>query len=227
MLKRARNTGFTMIELLVVIAVIGILAVALLATLNPLEQIRKGRDTRTRSDMAQLTSAIERYNASLGYFPWQTGEDDNLVAATPDVPFLQIGGTGGADSITGCAIPGGSTPCTVDEALDELTSTAEVKGNFIDRITDVSYEITYLYFDDDTTGSSVIACFTPQSNTFAREAFDRCVAGNTSWPGDFLTASNGTNYVYGATGPCPDGDVTSYSTATFNASDADEMICLP
>ena len=46
------KAGFTMIELLVVIAVIGVLAVAVLSSINPIEQINKGRDTRTRSDAA-------------------------------------------------------------------------------------------------------------------------------------------------------------------------------
>lgn len=217
------DRGFTMIELLVVIAVIGILAVALLATLNPLEQIRKGRDTRTRSDMAQATSAIERYNASLGYFPWQTGEDDDLATGTPDVPFIQIGGTGGSGTITGCTITGGAS-CTAAEALALLTATSEVKSSFIDRIVDTSYEATYIYYDDENAGASVIACFTPQSNTFAREAFDRCVAGSAAWGADFAT------FVYGTatTRPCPDGNEAYYTTPQlFDAADVDEMICLP
>jgi prepilin-type N-terminal cleavage/methylation domain-containing protein len=53
--------GFTMIELLVVIAIIGVLAVAVLSSINPIEQINKGRDTRARSDAAELLAASERY----------------------------------------------------------------------------------------------------------------------------------------------------------------------
>ena len=210
--------GFTMIELLVVIAVIGILAVALLATLNPLEQIRKGRDTRTRADMSQLNSAIERYNASLGYFPWQASESENLTAAAPDIDFLQIGGTGGSATVPGCTVV---TPCTVADALQLLSDTAEVKSAFIDRIADAGYEITWLYYNDENTGASIITCFTPQSNTFSREAFDRCKAGS-SWGSDFLTTAYG-----GAGSPCPDSDAATYATASFDSADADEMICLP
>lgn len=218
-----RSRGFTMIELLVVIAVIGILAVALLATLNPLEQIRKGRDTRTRSDMAQVTSAIERYNASLGYFPWQTGEDDDLSTGNPDIPFIRMGGTGGPATITGCGVTGGAN-CGADDALDLLTATSEVKSSFIDRVVDTAYEVTYLYYDDEISGASVVACFTPQSNTFAREAFDRCVAGATAWGTDFATFVYNTGT---AIRPCPDSDAAGYASATFNAADVDEMICLP
>jgi len=217
-MKRVVKLGFTMIELLVVIAVIGILAVALLATLNPLEQIRKGRDTRTRSDVSQLTSAIERYNASLGYFPWQANEGEDLVAAGEDVEFLQV--NGGENFPTGCSL----TDCSVAGVMAQLTETNEVKSSFIDRITAESYADIYLYYNDEDTGASVIACFTPESNTFSREAFDRCKAGATSWGTEF------SGFVYDAgtpLRPCPDGAAAAYGAASFDASDADEMICLP
>lgn len=212
-----KKRGFTMIELLVVIAVIGILAVALLATLNPLEQIRKGRDTRTRADSSQLTSAVERYNASLGYFPWQSGEGEDLAVGSADVPFLQINGGG---SVTGCTL----TDCTIEGVLGQLTSTNEVKSSFVDRITDASAADTYLYFNDESTGGAVIACFTPESNTFAREAFDRCKAGAGSWGTTFAAFAYDTGTTVR---PCPDADASTYSAATFDATDADEMICLP
>lgn len=204
--------GFTMIELLVVIAVIGILAVALLATLNPLEQIRKGRDTRTRSDVAQLGSAIERFNASLGYFPWQATESEDLVPGSADIPFVAINS---GFSIPGCTL----TVCTIDGILANLTDTSEVKSGFIDRVVDVKYNDISLYFNDESTGASAIGCFDPESTTFSREAFDRCV--NNSFGSDFLV-------VYGPGGDvCPDGDASSYAGAIFDPADADEMICLP
>jgi prepilin-type N-terminal cleavage/methylation domain-containing protein len=211
MLKRL---GFTMIELLVVIAVIGILAVALLSTLNPLEQIRKGRDTRTRADMSQLVGGIERYNASLGYFPWQSGEGEDLDPGAPDIDFLQINAA--------TALPGGCTiaDCTVPGALDTLTATSEVKSSFVDRITGPTYPDTFLFFDDESTGGSVTACFTPESQSFQKEAFDRCAIGDTVWSTEFQAS------VYGAGQPCPDGaDETAYTV--FDATDANEMICLP
>ena len=69
-LKMSSRAGFTMIELLVVISVIGILAVAVLSSINPIEQINKGRDTRTRSDAAQLINAADRYFAIHEIYPW-------------------------------------------------------------------------------------------------------------------------------------------------------------
>jgi prepilin-type N-terminal cleavage/methylation domain-containing protein len=216
MWKLLSRKGFTMIELLVVIAVIGILAVALLATLNPLEQIRKGRDTRTRSDVSQLVSALERYNASLGYFPWQASEGENLVTNAPDIPFIQINGGG---SVAGCTL----SDCAISAILTQLTSTNEVKSSFIDRMVSVASADVYLYYNDQDTGAAVIGCFTPESNTFAREAFDRCKA-NASWGTVFGTFVYNTGV---AVRPCPDGAASNYAGASFDPADANEMICLP
>lgn len=212
--------GFTMIELLVVIAVIGILAVALLSSLNPLEQIRKGRDTRTRADAAQLLGAIERYNASLGYFPWQSAEGEDLSAAGADINWVQVNGS---TAVPGCTVAGGSS-CTIDQALATLTSTSEVKSSFVDRITGATYKDIYLYYDDESTGGSVVACFTPESQSFQKEAFDRCKQGNSAWATDFLTKVYNTGNMV-----CPDGTAAGAygASAVFSATDADEMICLP
>ncbi len=207
--------AFTMIELLVVIAVIGILSVALLATLNPLEQIRKGRDTRTRADASELVSAIERYNASLGYFPWQSSEGENLTPGQADIDFIQI--NSGA-SVPNCSL----TSCAISDILEGLTDTNEVKAGFISRITSSNYNNIYLYYNDENTGASVTACFKPESNTFSREAFDRCKSG--SWGSDFEDVV----YCTSGTCPCPDAsDQAGYSSLSFDPNDADEMICLP
>lgn len=213
-----KRLGFTMIELLVVIAVIGILAVALLSTLNPLEQIRKGRDTRTRTDLAQLLGGIERYNASIGYFPWQASVGEDVLTSGPDIAFYQIGGTGGPDTVARTV----GTPETMDVVLDRLTSTAEVKASFIDRLTATTYAKTYLYYDDTAIGGSVIACFAPESQSFQKEAFDRCKSGLTAWSTEFQVKAYG-----GAGTPCPDGAASDYAIAAFSSTNANEMVCLP
>ena len=72
-----KNKGFTLIELLVVIAVLGILMAAVLAGIDPLQQIKKGRDTSTRSLMVEYSNALLRYNGIKGIFPW-----NNVTVAT-------------------------------------------------------------------------------------------------------------------------------------------------
>ena len=92
--------GFTMIELLVVIAIIGILAVAVLSTLNPIEQINRGRDTRSRADAAELLSGIERYYTTNEVYPWNVGQTGN--SADPTQSYTFDGSTGSwtwADSL--------------------------------------------------------------------------------------------------------------------------------
>lgn len=215
--------GFTMIELLVVIAVIGILAVALLATLNPLEQIRKGRDTRTRSDASQLASAIERYNASLGRFPWQATEGED-VDDGPNGEAIGFERVNGGGTIADCTATGGAT-CDIADLMAVLESTNEVKTSFIDRITATTSRSMYLYYNDEATGGSVTVCFMPESNTFAREAFDRCAAD--TFGTEFNNAYGSTSQTADtATMACPDGADSSAYTA-FDATDADELICIP
>lgn len=56
--------GFTLIELLVVIAIIGILAAVVLIALNPVEFLRRSRDTQRLSDMNTLVSATKLFQTN-------------------------------------------------------------------------------------------------------------------------------------------------------------------
>src|SRR3989344_4594015 len=76
---RKNFKGFTLIELLIVIAVNGILATAVLSAINPVEQIRKARDSRRKSNAAELLNAMERYFTS--YEAWASGIDITAVSA--------------------------------------------------------------------------------------------------------------------------------------------------
>lgn len=146
--------GFTMIELLVVISVIGVLAVAVLSTINPIEQINKGRDTRTRSDAAQLINAAERYYAIQEEYPWnyqQTG-----AAADPAEPY-------------------GFDPTADDDTwMDQLVETDEVKGGFIDRLRNASQGQRVFLFKDDGSSATLYSCFKPASKAFQLEAAEAC-----------------------------------------------------
>ncbi|MFZ5376735.1 MAG: type II secretion system protein [Patescibacteria group bacterium] len=193
-----RSAGFTMIELLVVIAVIGVLAVAVLASINPIEQINKGRDTRLRSNAAQLLNAIDRYYAIQEEYPWNQGED-NLPATL--YPF-----DGSATCLTivngYCTIGGDSTEPTW---LQLLADTEEVKQSFIDQLNGTSANnVLNLIKPED---GDISVCFTPSSNQFKLEAMKAC----------------GTNASLPA-GACVDGaDYTAPAVADWTT----EMICLP
>ncbi|OGG15585.1 hypothetical protein A3D77_02715 [Candidatus Gottesmanbacteria bacterium RIFCSPHIGHO2_02_FULL_39_11] len=63
--------GFTLIEILIVISLLGVLAVALLATIDPLEQIRKGQDSKTQNLITELNGAMDRYYATRQEYTWQ------------------------------------------------------------------------------------------------------------------------------------------------------------
>src|SRR3989344_516574 len=71
--------GFTLMELLIVIGIIGILAVGLLAAVDPIEQLRKGRDTTKKNTAVEVANANARYFGATGATIWDT--------ATPIIAF--------------------------------------------------------------------------------------------------------------------------------------------
>lgn len=170
-LARIRNqAAFTMIELLIVIAILGILAVAVLAAINPIEQINRGRDTGSRSDAEQLLSAIDRYYAYKGYYPWVNSPNAITDALSPML---------GVTSLEAWQDDAG-TPCNV---LDKLANgntdgscagNNELKRSYVDKITQSDFNHLYVYYSG-APGSSVYVCFAPQSGAFQEDAAERCV----------------------------------------------------
>jgi len=165
-----------MIELLIVIAVLGILAVAVLSAINPIEQINRSRDTASKSDAEQLLSAVDRYNASRGLWPWQDKTDDPAA-----VTWGQVTAT----------YPKGST-CAMLTNLSTSTDpncpgTDEIKASFVNRITDTKNNALFIEYGGQT-GNSVYVCFNPQSGSFKKEAEDRC----KSAPADYPTTACGS-----------------------------------
>jgi len=190
-----------MIELLVVIAVIGVLAVAVLSSINPIEQINKGRDTRTRSDAAQLINAVDRYYAIHEKYPWNVTTTTYTASSTlPNATFTMGSVSGsGADAII-------VTTSGEWNYIDVLVSTAEVKEGYTNRLKDDDKQ---LVFKDTGYNQTMYACFLPTSNAFEQEAMENCADGTTPDAGD--------PGVPAGVDPCEDpADI-----------DAANMICLP
>ena len=187
LLSSIKKFGFTMIELLIVIAVLGILAVAVLASINPIEQINRGRDTGSRSDAEQLISAVDRFYAAKGFYPWMTNGASNNTWTDP---------AGGVSSNNLLALDAAGTTVGVDavDILDVLSSggTAEIKASFASRIVDPNASNFLSIYNSGVSGESTYVCFVPKSASFREEAWTRCGdAGhtglNSSLPDDFPT----------------------------------------
>jgi prepilin-type N-terminal cleavage/methylation domain-containing protein len=68
-MQKAITKGFTLIELLVVIAIIGILAAVVLVAINPAERIAESNDSKTKSNIGQVATAMEScYTANQGTY---------------------------------------------------------------------------------------------------------------------------------------------------------------
>lgn len=166
-----------MIELLIVIAILGILAVAVLSAINPIEQINRGRDTGSRSDAEQLLTAIDRYYAMQGYFPWQMNPNDpiDIDDGTTGMVYINDGLTGISDCpilyLLSDVTQGGA-------ACADSVGSQELKVTYVDKVSALSYNELYIYHDD-IDYSSTYVCFAPQSNAFRVEALARFDTDNS------------------------------------------------
>lgn len=200
--KLRSQAGFTMIELLIVIAILGILAVAVLSAINPVEQINRGRDTGSRSDAEQLLSAIDRYNAFAGYYPWQNGASDTEYRINATTPFITW------DAATD--VTQHTTACQVSDLLGAgatgCTGSNELKVTFFNRIFDTGYNFLSIYHGVNASDSTYV-CFAPKSDAFKTEANNRAAG---TLPTDYPAAAVGDT-----TGACG------------TAGTASNCICIP
>lgn len=144
MLKKLMNQkGFTLVELLIVIAVIGILAVAVLAALDPIEQLKKSRDTGRLSDAREMYNAMTRYYASFNCYPDERNYGATSVCTSA---ALALDNTGG-------------TPDPFMQSLNQLTTSGELKTSFSSKQS-VSRGQLFIYHD---ANGSLSVCFHPES----------------------------------------------------------------
>jgi len=158
--------GFTMVELMIVIAIIGIIAVAVLSAINPIEQINKGRDTRTRSDASEMLNAMERMYATDERYPFFDSSVGNVWAA-------------GLLSASAAAAGG---PMTSLQLATALTGQSELKNGFDSRIvvgTAATPNSIQVY--KGPTADQIYVCFRPSSAQFQREANKKCITGSINY----------------------------------------------
>lgn len=218
-LKYLRSAGFTMIELLVVIAVIGVLAVAVLSSINPIEQINKGRDTRSRSDAAQLISAVDRYFAIHEKYPWNEGTSDAPIEGSGGFsawsyyagadPWSDGSSYDADDYRSSFLFNEQSTDVTVDEDwawLLPLVNTAEVKDSFINRIAKVNDNTHFYVRKTDGGNRTMYVCFEPSSYAFDLEATTRCTKDSDTYDKQIVdeTDACGAHDPGGSTALCTD-----------------------
>lgn len=77
------KTGFTLIELLISIAIIGILSSLVIGGFR-VSQMR-ARDTQRKSDLKQISNALELYYNDHGVYP-KSGADGKILACPSTVP---------------------------------------------------------------------------------------------------------------------------------------------
>lgn len=82
------NKGFTLIEILVVVAIIGVLSSFLMA--NFIGARERARDSKRKTDLAQIQSALEFFRSDHGYYPPSTGGNKKLKICGPGKDFTGI-----------------------------------------------------------------------------------------------------------------------------------------
>jgi prepilin-type N-terminal cleavage/methylation domain-containing protein len=159
-MKTQKSLGFTLIELLVVIAVLGILAAGLLATVDPLEQMKKGRDTTTRNTVVEIYNAVIRFNANKGKMPWDAAASlANCTNANSSIAATQIG----AQAPWAC--------------ISALVDEGELKSQFL-KAAQAATDKIWIF------GASEIAsiCFRPESKAIRADPATRFSNDLTSSP---------------------------------------------
>jgi len=191
-----------MIELLIVIAILGILAVAVLSAINPIEQINRGRDTGIRSDAEQLVTAIDRYYAMKGIYPWMDTTSSpvaydwtmvGLTNLTGDPTFLSDGGCPALYRLS-------DMPATPPAECGTEVGTQELKVGFINKVDASTYNKLFVYHGVENYDSTYV-CFQPKSNSFQQEAEDRINAAS-GLPTDYPAAAIGNTDDCGPGGNC-------------------------
>ena len=93
----SKNSGFTLVEIIVVVGILGLLITGLISLINPSLQLEKSRDSKRKSDLKQIQSALELYRADQDSYPTPrlnsvaicSGISLAYTCASPEVTYMQ------------------------------------------------------------------------------------------------------------------------------------------
>lgn len=145
-------------ELLIVIGVLGILAAGLLAAIDPFEQLKKARDSNYRSGAIELLSAVQRYYANHGYFPWRNTASAGSGTCTGD-NVATLANPANVSSTSALVVEIGSNQdAAVTPCIDDLIGDGELKTTFSQGLNTTVYISSW-------SKTSVRVCFSPESKS--------------------------------------------------------------
>ncbi|MBI5306220.1 type II secretion system protein [Candidatus Wolfebacteria bacterium] len=82
MQNKSIRKGFTLLELLIVIAILGILGTVVIFLLNPVETLKKARDSQRLSDLSTMKTALGIYMSSVASPALDNGTNTNCADST-------------------------------------------------------------------------------------------------------------------------------------------------
>ncbi len=161
-----KNKGFTLIELMVVVTIIAVLALSVFYLLDPLELIRRTKDTANISSAKEFAKVIAIFhtNNSDSLFPW------NVESGKTHFLTKNLGKTFVYDPILS------STDLSWAYSMVE-------SGDLNERVYQKIYRKNNLsVFYEGDEASDVLVCFIPVSKQKIKEASEDCRADNPIAP---------------------------------------------
>ena len=96
--KRQSTSGFTLLEILLVVGIIAILAGIVIVAINPSKQLATVRNTERKSDIKQISNALDQYYIDHFHYPATTPSSLTEICDTGSL----ASSTTASDGVTSC-----------------------------------------------------------------------------------------------------------------------------